>query len=72
MLQNAATEARKRFQETIDHVHYNQENMMITKHGKPWVVIQPVINNTANKFSKHSLKGETFSQKRHVMIKKAK
>lgn len=56
MLKNAATEARKHFQETIDHVHYHKENVMITKHGKPWVVIQPINDGASHKPGKKMLK----------------
>ncbi|MBD3208455.1 MAG: type II toxin-antitoxin system prevent-host-death family antitoxin [Candidatus Nealsonbacteria bacterium] len=37
-----ATKARKRFQEIIDKVHYQEESIVITKHRKPWIVIDPL------------------------------
>lgn len=37
-----ATEVRQNFQEIIDKVHYTGEGMVISKHGKPWVLIQPL------------------------------
>ena len=35
-----ATQVRQNFQEVIDQVHYTKESLMITKHNKPWVMIQ--------------------------------
>jgi|GEM_PF-917305 len=37
-----ATKARKRFQEIIDKVHYQEEPIVVTKHRKPWIVIDPL------------------------------
>ncbi len=37
-----ATEVRQNFQEFIDKVHYTREAILISKHGKPWVFIQPL------------------------------
>jgi len=38
--QAGATEVRKKFQEVIDKVHYTKEPIIISKHGKPWVMIK--------------------------------
>lgn len=35
-----ATKVRQNFQEVIDQVHYTRESLLITKHNKPWVMIQ--------------------------------
>lgn len=35
-----ATKVRQNFQEVIDQVHYTKESLLITKHNKPWVMIQ--------------------------------
>lgn len=35
-----ATLARKELQQVIDQVHYTHQPAIISKHGKPWVVIQ--------------------------------
>lgn len=35
-----ATKARNNFQEIIDKVHYTHEPVVISKHGKPWVMVQ--------------------------------
>ncbi|MBD3248219.1 type II toxin-antitoxin system prevent-host-death family antitoxin [Candidatus Falkowbacteria bacterium] len=37
-----ATHVRQNFQEVIDQVHYTREAMLITKHNKPWVMIEPL------------------------------
>lgn len=37
-----ATNVRQNFQEVIDKIHYTKEAIIISKHGKPWVVIQPL------------------------------
>jgi prevent-host-death family protein len=37
-----ATEVRNNFQDTIDHVHYTKEHVVITRHSKPWVMIVPL------------------------------
>ncbi|MBD3208306.1 MAG: type II toxin-antitoxin system prevent-host-death family antitoxin [Candidatus Nealsonbacteria bacterium] len=37
-----ATKARSKFQEIIDKVHYTEESMIVTKHGKPWVLVSPL------------------------------
>lgn len=36
------SEVRKHFQEVIDHVHYTKIPMVISKNKKPWVMIQPL------------------------------
>lgn len=38
--QKQATQVRQNFQEAIDQVHYTKESLLITKHNKPWVMIQ--------------------------------
>jgi len=38
--QKQATQVRQNFQEVIDQVHYTRESLLITKHNKPWVMIQ--------------------------------
>lgn len=40
--QKQATQVRQNFQEVIDQVHYTKEALLITKHNKPWVVIEPL------------------------------
>lgn len=40
--QKQATQVRQNFQEVIDQVHYTKEALLITKHNKPWVMIQPL------------------------------
>ena len=34
------SEVRRNFQEVVDHVHYTKVPMIISKNGKPWVMIQ--------------------------------
>lgn len=36
----SASEVRKHFQETIDHVHYTKAPVVVTKNNKPWIMIQ--------------------------------
>ena len=37
-----ASHVRKHFQEAIDHVHYTKMPLIISKNGKPWVIVQPL------------------------------
>jgi len=37
-----ATQVRKDFQEVIDEVHYTGKSLVISKYGKPWVVVEPL------------------------------
>lgn len=43
--QKQATIVRQNFQEVIDQVHYTKEPLLITKHNKPWVIIQALDDN---------------------------
>lgn len=36
------TEVRARFQEIVDRVHYTKSPLIISKNGKPWVMVQPL------------------------------
>ena len=38
----SATEARANFQEIIDKVHYTKEALILSKRGKPWVMVMPL------------------------------
>ena len=38
----SATEVRTNFQDIVDTVHYTKEPMLISKRGRPWVIIQPL------------------------------
>lgn len=40
-----ATQVRQNFQEVIDQVHYTKEALLITKHNKPWVMIQALLED---------------------------
>ena len=42
MKMKSVTEARGRLQEVLDNVHYTKEPLMISKNGKPWVIVQPL------------------------------
>ena len=37
-----ATDVRNRLQDVLDRVHYTKEPVIITKRGKPWVVVHPL------------------------------
>ena len=37
-----ATNVRKNFQEVLDEVHYTKQPLLISKHGRPWALIQPL------------------------------
>ena len=38
----SATEVRSNFQDIVDTVHYTKEPMLISKRGRPWVIVQPL------------------------------
>lgn len=40
-----ATDVRNNFQEFINKVHYTNEPFIISKHGKPWVMVKPLDEN---------------------------
>jgi len=37
-----ATQVRNNFQDTVDHVHYTKNATVITRRGKPWVMMVPL------------------------------
>ena len=37
-----ATVARNNFQALVDKIHFSREPIVVTKHNKPWVIIQPL------------------------------
>lgn len=37
-----ATQVRKDFQEVVDEVHYTGKSLVISKYGKPWVMVEPL------------------------------
>ena len=37
-----ATQVRNNFQDTVDHVHYTKNSTVITRRGKPWVMMVPL------------------------------
>lgn len=37
-----ATQVRKDFQDVIDEVHYTGSTLVISKYGKPWVIVSPL------------------------------
>ena len=43
----STAEARKHFQEVVDHVHYTKIPIIITKNRKPWVMVQPLPEDDA-------------------------
>ena len=38
----STAEVRRNFQEVVDHVHYTKIPVIITKNRKPWVMVQPL------------------------------
>lgn len=42
IIEAGATEVRSHFQEIVDSVHYKKQPVIISKHRKPWVIIQPL------------------------------
>ena len=49
-----ASEARSEFQDIIDTVHYREEEIVISKRGKPWVVIRALTENEKQKLSEQA------------------
>jgi prevent-host-death family protein len=44
-----SSQARAKFQDIVDSVHYTKKPIMISKNGKPWVVIQALSDKIVSK-----------------------
>jgi len=51
-----ASQARSEFQELIDTVHYREENIIISKRDKPWVIVRPLTEDELNLYAKKKKK----------------
>ncbi len=38
----SVSEFRKVVSDVIDQIHYRQENVILSRHGKPWVMLVPL------------------------------
>jgi prevent-host-death family protein len=47
-----ASEARLLFQDIIDSVYYKEDEIIITKRGKPWVAIRPLTEKEKEMYKK--------------------
>lgn len=47
-----ASQARTVFQDIIDSVYYKEDDIVITKRGKPWVAIRPLTDKEKEVYKK--------------------